>query len=76
VVKAGNDRNQLKVIGKLSPEMPKSDRSNAVIPYLVDIIPGNYRYIEIEAVNIQKLPSWHRGKGEKGWVFVDEVFFY
>jgi uncharacterized membrane protein len=76
VVKAGNDRNQLKLIGKLSPEMPKSDRSNAVIPYLVDIIPGNYRYIEIEAVNIQKLPSWHRGKGEKGWVFVDEVFFY
>jgi hypothetical protein len=42
----------------------------------VSITPGNYRYIEIEAVNIQKLPGWHRGKGEKGWVFVDEVFFY
>jgi hypothetical protein len=21
-----------------------------------------------------KLPPWHRGKGDKGWIFVDEVF--
>ncbi len=23
-----------------------------------------------------KLPEWHGGKGQKGWVFVDEVLFY
>jgi hypothetical protein len=42
----------------------------------VPIEKGKYKYIEIEAINIQSLPSWHGGKGEKGWVFVDEVFFY
>ncbi len=76
IIKAGDNPAQMQVVGKLKPEMPGENRSNAVIPYTVLITPGNYRYIEIEAVNIQKLPGWHRGKGEKGWVFVDEVFFY
>jgi uncharacterized membrane protein len=76
IIKAGDNAAKMQVVGKLKPEMPEENRSNAVIPYTVSITPGNYRYIEIEAVNIQKLPGWHRGKGEKGWVFVDEVFFY
>lgn len=76
IVKAGDSPANMQLVGKLKPEMPKQDRSNAVIPYSVAIKPGNYRYVEVEAVNIQKLPGWHRGKGEKGWVFVDEVFFY
>jgi uncharacterized membrane protein len=75
-IKAGDGPDNLKVIGNLKPEMPTKDRSNAVIPYTVTLAPGAYKYLEIEATNIQKLPSWHRGKGEKGWVFVDEVFFY
>lgn len=76
IVRGGDSRNSLKTIGSLSPEMPKGYRSNGVLPYIVSIQKGNYKYIEIEAFNIQSLPSWHGGKGEKGWVFVDEVFFY
>jgi len=76
IVRGGDSRNNLKTIGTLSPEMPKDYRSNGVLPYIVPIQKGNYKYIEIEAFNIQSLPSWHGGKGEKGWVFVDEVFFY
>jgi hypothetical protein len=56
--------------------MPTGYRSNAVIPYQVPVRKGNYAYIEIEAVNLPSLPSWHGGKGQKAWVFVDEVFFY
>ena len=76
IVRGGDSPNSLKTIGSLSPEMPKGYRSNGVLPYIVSIQKGNYKYIEIEAFNIQSLPSWHGGKGEKGWVFVDEVFFY
>lgn len=72
----GDNPKNLKKIGYLQPEMPKAYRSNGVLPYLVSIEKGKYKYIEIEAQNIQALPSWHGGKGEKGWVFVDEVFFY
>jgi hypothetical protein len=76
IVWGGDNPNKMKMIGTIRPEMPIRYRSNGVIPYIVPIEKGKYKYIEIEATNIQSLPSWHGGKGEKGWVFVDEVFFY
>ena len=33
----------------------------------------NVRYIKIVAKNIKECPSWHKGKGGKAWIFVDEV---
>lgn len=72
----GDSPKHKKPIGTSSPQMPDKYRSNGVFPYMVSIEKGNYKYIEIEATNIQRLPLWHGGKGEKGWVFVDEVFFY
>ena len=72
----GDQPKNLKKIGSVQPAMPTAYRSNGVLPYLVPIEKGKYKYIEIEAQNILSLPSWHGGKGGKGWVFVDEVFFY
>ncbi|MBK7107020.1 MAG: sulfatase-like hydrolase/transferase [Ignavibacteriae bacterium] len=31
------------------------------------------RFIKINAPNIKECPSWHRGKGGKAWLFVDEI---
>jgi hypothetical protein len=76
VIKAGDNHKKLKIIGQSNPEMPGKHRPNTALPYIVSIKPGKYRYVEIEAKNLQKLPLWHEGKGEKAWVFVDEVFFY
>lgn len=36
----------------------------------------NIEQIKIIVQPISKLPAWHPGKGDKGWFFVDEVFFY
>jgi len=76
VIKAGDNPKNMKLIGQLKPEMPTKHRPNAALPYIVEIKPGKYSYVEIEAQNLKKLPLWHEGKGEKAWVFVDEVFFY
>lgn len=35
-----------------------------------------YKYYKIEAQNLPKIPAWHPGKGERGWLFIDEIFFY
>jgi hexosaminidase len=35
--------------------------------------PIGVRYIRIEAVNIGSCPDWHPGKGEKAWLFADEI---
>jgi uncharacterized membrane protein len=36
----------------------------------------NIEQIKLIVQPLTKLPSWHPGKGDKGWFFVDEVFFY
>jgi alpha-L-fucosidase len=32
------------------------------------------RYIKVVAHNIGTCPAWHSGKGDKAWLFVDEIF--
>ena len=77
IIKGGDSPGNLKVIGTLNIGIPKADpEKNTNIPVSVSITKGAYRYIEIEADNITKLPKWHNGSGQKGWVFLDEVFFY
>lgn len=34
----------------------------------------SYKYYKFTVANLKKLPSWHRGKGEPAWIFVDELF--
>jgi hypothetical protein len=31
------------------------------------------KYLRIEAVNIGACPDWHPGKGQKAWIFADEI---
>lgn len=76
IIKGGNNPKQLKTLGNVLPIQPKAQRNPEILPLTVEIIPGAYKYLEIEAINVQKLPKWHPGYKEKGWVFVDEVFFY
>jgi hexosaminidase len=35
--------------------------------------PLKARYLQIEGVNIGVCPEWHPGKGQKAWVFIDEI---
>ncbi len=75
-IKGGKNPKALKTIGSIVPEMPTSPRPNASIPYVIPIKPGKYPYIEIEMLTLKSLPEWHQEKGQKGFVFLDEVFFY
>jgi hypothetical protein len=75
-IKGGINAKNLKTIGSLSPEMPLMKRPNASIPYVIPIKPGKYPYIEIEMLALKSLPDWHQEKGQMGYVFLDEVFFY
>jgi Fn3 associated/Planctomycete cytochrome C/Leucine rich repeat len=42
----------------------------------IDFDGSPYKHYKIEAQNVPKIPSWHPGKGERGWLFIDEIFFY
>jgi hypothetical protein len=75
-VYGGNDSAKLSLIGTFNPPQPTKYGPSRIQPYSVNIKPGNYNFIRVEAVPVPSLPNWHNGKKEKGWIFIDEVFFY
>ena len=75
-VYGGNDSAKLSLIGTFNPPQPSKYGPSRIQPYSVNIKPGNYNFIKVEAVPVPSLPKWHNGKKEKGWIFIDEVFFY
>jgi hypothetical protein len=42
--------------------------------YDLSFAPVLAKCIKLVVVPVNKLPNWHRGKGENGWIFVDEIF--
>lgn len=72
---AGTNKNTLQMIQKIIPIQPLKDEPVRIDPIETNLKAGNYSFIKIIARPITKLPNWHNGKGQPGWVFIDEVFF-
>ncbi|MDH5399748.1 MAG: peptidylprolyl isomerase, partial [Cyclobacteriaceae bacterium] len=75
-VYGGDDPGDLKLISSIKIPLPAKSPPTEQVGISVPLESQQYRYYKILAHPVAKLPEWHRGKGEKGWVFVDEVFFY
>ena len=73
----GDEKNKLRLLKKMSPvQTSKKEKDIVRVEGIkIDLKPTTFKYYKIVAKNLLKLPSWHPGKGEKGWFFVDEVFF-
>jgi uncharacterized membrane protein len=69
----GNDAEKMKLLGKLSPPQPTRLGPGGSHSLDVSFTPTEVSYIKIITVPVAKLPAWHPGKGEKGWVFIDEI---
>lgn len=63
------------LLKRLKPEQPKSMAGpNTPIGYLCSFPTQKMNVVKVKARPVQKLPSWHPGKGTVGWFFVDEIF--
>lgn len=71
----GADKTHLKLLQKIQPEQPQKEQSARIEGIRVAVKGGGYRIVKVVARPVAKLPAWHPGKGEPGWVFVDELFF-
>jgi len=72
----GNDKNKLEQLVTVSPQQPSGlSDPNMISGMNLVFAPADFKFYKVVAIPVPKLPSWHPGKGEKGWVFVDEVFF-
>ncbi len=72
----GNDQKSLKLLGRIHPRQPEKDGPTENIPIEIKFTPASIKVMKVVAVPVAKLPKWHPGKGDKGWVFVDEIFVY
>ena len=71
---AGSDPNHLKLIKKINPPQPTTDALGYMKGYDLNFAAVTARCMKIVMVPVNKLPPWHRGKGQNGWAFIDEIF--
>lgn len=64
-----------KKIKSLTPQQPTAIQPAFLKGFEISFEPVILKSVKVIAVPVGKLPAWHPGKGDKGWVFVDEVFF-
>ena len=70
----GDDPKKLKLLHKLSPQQPSRIEKPSLQAFESSFSAVRVRYLKVIATTVTKLPLWHPGKGDKGWVFVDEIF--
>lgn len=71
----GPDADHLKLLGQVKPAQPSKPAPGYAQAQEISFAPTEVKLIKIMAAPVPKLPLWHRGKNDKGWVFMDEVFF-
>jgi hypothetical protein len=73
-----NDNKQFQLVTKQNVPAYRKDNKDQIKSDVVHlkIKSSPYKYYKIEAQNLPVIPAWHPGKGEKGWLFIDEIFFY
>ena len=70
----GTDKNKMIKLAKITPEQPKAIKPAYQTAYDCYFATRLVKFIKVVAVPVPKLPIWHPGKGQKGWVFFDEIF--
>lgn len=65
---------KFKPLSKLNP-VPATKETTAIFKlYTCSFPQQKIRTLRLLVQPIKSIPKWHKGKKEKGWVFVDEIF--
>ena len=70
----GSNMSNMKLLKKAEPRQPVKEIPLYTDGFEVQFAPQPVQCIRIIAKPVSVLPAWHRGKGDKGWVFADEIF--
>ncbi len=73
---AGKNSKQVSLIQSMKIQQPTGYDPAQLVALMIPLKDAHYGYYKIIAKPVGKLPPWHSAKGKKGWIFVDEVFFY
>ncbi len=71
-----NDKIHWVTLKRISPVPPSKILPAENTMYSLAFKSTEARYIKIDGAPIKKLPKWHPGKGQPGWLFLSEVIIY
>ena len=76
----GENQNNLKLLSRILPQQPSPMKKDSLIRTIAFLKgfeckfqPTSVKYIKIVGTTVSKLPKWHTGKGDAGYIFVDEI---
>ena len=69
----GIDKQHMKQLGALTLQIPKKNEPPVLIQPQIGFAATEVKCLKIVAQPIKSLPSWHQGKGERGWIFISEI---
>lgn len=61
-----------KVASETYPAMTEKD-ANQIYTHTLKFSPVKARYVKVTALSEKNIPAWHGGKGNPGYLFVDEI---
>jgi len=68
-----NDNKEYAPLGKITNDENQNNKSVEIKSFSFDAKNISGRYIHIKAVNMGICPQWHKGAGDKAWLFCDEI---
>ena len=74
-LKYSNDGKNYTLLKSIKIDQPADYRDASIKSISFDMKNVDFTNVRIEAVNIKVCPVWHKGSGEKSWLFIDEVEF-
>ena len=69
----GSSEQHMTRLASITPHQPDSLRPAAMVSYDGRFKPTSLSFIKVVAKPVNKLPSWHPGKGKPAWFFTDEI---
>jgi uncharacterized membrane protein/mono/diheme cytochrome c family protein len=70
----GASVSNLTLLKKINPKQPATQVPGYLIGFDCSFETKKLSVLKLVAKPVSKLPAWHQGSGQKGWVFIDEVF--
>ncbi len=70
----GTSVSNLSLLKKINPKQPATQVPSYLIGFDCSFDTKKISVLKLVAKPVSKLPSWHQGSGQRGWVFIDEVF--
>ncbi len=70
----GSTEKNMVRLSRITPPQPDSIRPSSMRGFDCNFKPAPVRFLKVIAMPVDKLPKWHPAKGQKGWIFTDEIF--